>query len=106
MNETEIKVGDIFVARWGYVDKIVDFFKVIKKTKHTVVIKMLESKVVKRIKEEGYAVQQMVVPSNKFQECSTEKRKVIQDDGSLKITSFYSATKWTGEPVKEILGYY
>ncbi len=108
MDEKEIKVGDIFVCRWGCIDKIVDFYKVIKKTKNTVVIKKLENKVVKKLNRDGPAGEDLVVPDNKFDEKSDkpEMRKKIQEDGSLRIESYASAYKWDGKPVREIFGYY
>lgn len=108
MDENEIKVGDIFVCQWGCIDKIVDFYKVIEKTKHTVVIKKLKNKVVKKLHRNGPAGENLVIPDSEFDEKSDnpELRKKIQENGSLKITSYAWADKWDGEPVKEIFGYY
>lgn len=110
MDETEIKVGDIFVCRWGCIDKIVDFYKVIKKTKSTVVIKKLKNKVAKNLYRDGPAGENLVVPTKGFEKEKSyepsEMRKKIQKDGSLRITSYSSAYKWDGKPVREIFGYY
>ena len=108
MTETKINKGDIFVCRWGRIDKIVDFYKVIKKTKCTVVIKTLKNKVVEESHRDGPAGSDMVVPSGKFDESqgNSEMKKRIQSDGSLKITSYSWAVKWDGKPVEKIFGYY
>lgn len=108
MTENEIKKGDIFVCRWGYIDKIVDFYKVINRTKHTVIIKKLKNKMVREVYRNGPAGSDMVIPSDEFDESNDEseiKRKV-RDDGSLKMTSYATAVKWDGKPVEEIFGYY
>ncbi len=108
MNETKIRVGDIFVCRWGVVDKIVDFYQVIKKTKNTVVVKKLENKVVKKLHRDGPAGENLVVPNTKFGEKidEPEMRKKIQKNGTLRMTNYASAYKWDGKPVREIFGYY
>jgi len=105
MDEKEIAVGDIFVCQWGYIDKIVGFYKIIKKTKKTVVIKKLKGKVVKRLPGR-YEV--LLVPTNEFDEKADkpEMRKKIQDDGSLMIKSYAWAYKWDGKPVTAICGLY
>jgi hypothetical protein len=112
MTEIEIKEGDIFVCRWGHIDQIVDFYKVVKKTEHTVVIKKLKNKLVKKLHRNGPAGSNLVVPSDEFAEpraaddYKVEIKKKIQKDGSLKITSYAWARKWDKKPVEEIFGYY
>ncbi|NQS89665.1 hypothetical protein HQ584_07755 [Patescibacteria group bacterium] len=107
MAEIGIKVGDTFVCRWGHIDQIVDFYKVIKATDKTVVIKKLKNKVVKKLRRNGPAGSNLVRPGKGFKEGNNpEMRKRIQDDGSLRITGYSYARKWDGKPVEEVFGYY
>lgn len=108
MSDSEIKEGDIFVCRWGYVDKIVDFYKVIKRTPKTVIIKKLNNKVVKKLHRNGPAGSNLVVPADNFADpkYNPEMRKKIQEDNLLYITDCSVARKWDGNPIEEIFGYY
>ena len=107
MGEKDIWVGDIFVCRWGIIDKIVDFYKVIRRTRKTVVIRKLKNRVVKNLYRNGPAGENLVVPDYKFDKKGdrSEMRKRIQKDGSLRITDRASAYKWDGKPVSEVFGY-
>lgn len=103
--KTDIEEGDIFVCVWGYVDKIVDFYKVIRRTPHTVILRKLKNKVVEEVHRNGPGGCNLVVPTNEFKDGHTIRKK-IQDDGMLILTSYSWAIKWDGKPVKELFGYY
>lgn len=103
--DTDIQEGDIFVSVWGYIDKIVDFYKVTKRTPRTVTIRKLKAKVIEEVHRDGPAGSNLVVPSDEFED-TDEIRKKIQDDGMLILTSYSWAIKWDGKPVKEVFGYY
>lgn len=44
MAKHSLKIGDILTSTWGYSMQIVDFYKVIKTTPHTVTLVQIESK--------------------------------------------------------------
>lgn len=106
---TEIREGDVFVCAWGYIDRIVDFYRVVHRTPRTVTLEKLKNKVVEELYRDGPAGANLVVPDDEADDRNSEDgiiRKKIQDDGSLRIKSYAWAHRWDGEPVKEVFGYY
>lgn len=107
--EREIREGDVLVCVFGYVDKIVDFYRVVKGTRRTVLLRKLKNKVVRAVHRDGPAGANLVVPGDEFDDGSWRGgaiRKKIRDDGSVRIVSYGWARKWNGEPIEEVRGYY
>lgn len=92
----QVKVGDIFVSSWGYEQTNVDFYRVVKLVgTATVVLQKLTNQVVEgSMYPHGMACN--VVPGNGTVDGQFKVR--INQYGSVKISSYRSASKWDGKP--------
>lgn len=97
-------VGDILYSQWGYEQTNVGFYKVIKATAKTVVVRMLQNRVVKTTSSmSGY-----VVPADEFRDgvIEGEARRRIKDDSAaqnepyIDISPCETAHPWNGKPVE------
>jgi hypothetical protein len=90
-----IKVGDIFVASWGYDQTNIDYYQVTKVLDKAVEIREIGKKVVS---DNGPQVKVMPAP-DRFD--GPPMRKIPQFSGNsvrLKLNSFSSAYPWDGRP--------
>ena len=108
--EIDIKEGDIFVCTWGCINRNVDFYRVIRRTKCFVVVRKLTTVVAEEVYRDGPAGANLVIPGDEFDpnDKKGEMRKKILagKSGSLKMYPFAWARRWDGKPVEEIFGYY
>jgi|VirMetMinimDraft_7_1064189.scaffolds.fasta_scaffold03511_6 hypothetical protein len=89
--QEEIKVGDIYVASWGYDQTNVDFYKVLKVERAFALIAEVSSTVV----DDYEGINLQVVAGNEI--VGDEMRKKIGKDG-FKINSYITAYPWDGSP--------
>lgn len=96
---SRLKVGDILYSSWGYDQTNIDFYEVVEVKAKAVVIRKIESKVVRRETGADYVV---AVP-HKF--TSPPMVKIPRDAGSLgvavRINAYSSAFPWDGKPKYE-----
>lgn len=93
------KVGDILVSSWGYDQTNVDFYKVIRTTPKSIVIRQIQGKTT----EQGHMCGTSVpAQPHTFLDYNNEpltKRFRPYNDGyAVTISSYASAYLWDGEP--------
>jgi hypothetical protein len=93
-----VKIGDIFYASWGYDQTNIDFYEVVAVKEKAVVIRKVESKVVREERGADYVA---AVP-HRF--VGPPLTKIPQKAGSsvyLKINDYAHAYPWDGKPKYE-----
>lgn len=89
----DYKEGDILYASWGYDQTNIDFYQVTKVLSPTMIeIREIEEK----LDHAERGVDYMVAVPNRF--TGPPMRKKVSPGGSVKLTSFSSASKWDGKP--------
>lgn len=91
---TTWEVGDILVTSGGYNMILVDFYKIIKKTGKSFIVKELKKKNVSGNGWQG----ECVAIENEFDDRAQELRVRINKWNSVKIEDHY-ASYWDGKPV-------
>lgn len=97
----KVKKGDILVEIWGYDQTNADFYKVLKKTKKTVILRQLQTKTI--ADKDGFMTGTTVPIKNKWERDSKPFRRTIKyykGELYVKIRSYSSANKWDGKPVR------
>ena len=92
------KVGDIFVATWGYDQTNADFFQVVKTTDKSVSVRHIKS----RQKIEGKTMIGTVVPIKNAFDGESHTRRIYIYEGREMFQageSYGSAELWNGRPV-------
>ena len=95
-----VNVGDIFVCEWGYNQTNVDFYQVTRKTKKTIAMRAIHTKIVKT----GDFYDEVTADVDVYSEESISRKKVNKWDDilSVNIGSFgKSAVLWNGKNRKQ-----
>lgn len=108
-----LAVGDILFARWGIGDKIVEFWRITKRTPKTVWLERLTEQEHSTATYKG-EIQVWLVPGDSVRaDAGTLRRKVRSgwahdDDGVEYVcaSDFRILRKWDGEPVCRVLNAY
>ena len=96
----KIKKGDIFVEHWGYDQTNADYYKVLKATAKTVILRQLATKTTPD-KEPGAMTGTNVPIKNKWERDSKPFRRTVylyMGRPHVRIRSYSSAELWDGTP--------
>ena len=73
LNATDdLKIGDLFVNSWGYDQTNIDYYQVVKKTKKTISVLPINSKII----EDGFMQGKSIPLKNNFVKDAKETKKV------------------------------
>lgn len=106
---TEMKIGDILCATWGFGQTNVNFYKVyhVSKTGKTVGVEQLETKISKVLAP----MEEMTVPGKVLgpmhKKYKVRQRLNLNDETVeyIEIASYQRASKWGGEEVRQTSWY-
>lgn len=98
---------EYYVLEWGMGDRIITFYKVIKKTVKTIVLREVEAEKVDDTHSEPGVAHYTVKPVDKFKDNREQFRKKLYDEeGRVYMQHQGFARPWDGEPKEQKLGHY